>query len=293
MMKIKSLDTENIYILPLETEINIIDTKNYKEDLIQSLTSLASGKRKTSAILLDEANEIIHKFDCNFIYAASTESIDSNYQLKPKSAFNTELVEFITNNSEKFMSIEKIREGCQGLLSDQGIYQFSRILNFGLNQKLEFKVDDFNLASILQMLQIETNASYKEKFMMLYNLMMFVNRDKTNIIYIDFPVDDTVLDWIYIVKAPNTYFLIENEAIEEISTIQGNVNFIRLSNCDYKEEFDVHNEDISRLSYIFHSFVVRNIKQQSKKNIDLYRLFSDEKTTFLLKSNDTFISKTL
>ena len=143
------------------------------------------------------------------------------------------------------------------------------------------------------MLQIETEATYKEKFMMLYNLMMFVNRNKTNIVYIDFPVDDTVLDWIYTVKAPNTYFLIENEAIEEISAIQGNVNFIRLSNCDYKEEFEVHNEDISRLSYIFHSFVVRNIKQQSKKNIDLYRLFSDEKTTFLLKSNDTFFSKTL
>ncbi len=294
MMKIKSLDTDNIYILPLESQITIIDSNHYKNDLIKSFQSLASGKRKTNAILLNEFNEVEPKFDCDFIYVSNEEIIESNFQLKSKSTFNTELSTFIQNNPESFTSIDKIREGCHGLLTDKGIYQFMHILNRGLKQSIEFKMEDFNVASILQMLQIDVGESTrKEMFMMVYNVLLYLHRNQTNIIYIDFPIDDDVIRWISNVKRPNDYFLLENEAIEGINQFEDNINFIRLSNCDYKEEFEVQKNDISRISYIFHSFVLKNMEQQSKKNIDLYRVFSDKKTTYFLKSDDTYLRETL
>ena len=294
MMKIKSLDTENIYILPLESQITIIDTNHYKEDLIKCFQSLASGKRKTNCILLNEFNEIIPKFDCQFIYVSNDEIVDSNFQLKTKSTFNTELSTLIQNNPENFTSIEKMRDGCNGLLTDKGIYQFIRILNRGIHKSIQFKMEDFNISSILQMLEIEVGeCSRKEKFMMIYNLLIYLNKNQTNIVYIDFPIDNDVLKWISSIKDPNLYFLLENEAIEGIDQFDETVNFIRLSNCDYKEEFEVKKNEIARISYIFHSFVLKNMGQQSQKNIDLYHVFCDKKTTYFIKSSDTYVQETL
>ena len=67
-MKIKSLETENTYILPLDALVNIVVTSNYKEDLIQCLTNLCMAKKKNKALLLSDKNEIVHDLDCNFIY---------------------------------------------------------------------------------------------------------------------------------------------------------------------------------------------------------------------------------
>ena len=60
MMKIKSLETENTYILPLDALVNIVVTSNYKEDLIQCLTNLCMAKKKNKALLLSDKNEIIN-----------------------------------------------------------------------------------------------------------------------------------------------------------------------------------------------------------------------------------------
>lgn len=290
-MKIKSLETENTYILPLDALVNIVVTSNYKEDLIQCLTNLCMAKKKNKALLLSDKNEIVHDLDCNFIYIPYADSIETNFQFKAKSVFNTELVELIQNNPDWFLSIEKIRMGCKDLLADKGFYEFQKIINRGVDNYAQIEMNDFNIGAILQMLQVNVQeVSSEDKYKMVYNLMLYLNQDKTNLVYLDFPVTSSVFSWIEKVKTPNTYFFIDNEGIENFNfETREKINFIKLSKCDFKEEFDIRLEDISRLSYIFHSFIQKNIDQQSQKNIDLYHLFSDENTTFLLKTNDAYI----
>lgn len=181
--------------------------------------------------------------------------------------------------------------GCKDLLTDKGFYEFQKIINRGVDNYAQIEMNDFNIGAILQMLQVNVQeVSSEDKYKMVYNLMLYLNKDKTNLVYLDFPVTSSVFSWIEKVKTPNTYFFIDNEGIENFNfETREKINFIKLSKCDFKEEFDIRLEDISRLSYIFHSFIQKNIDQQSQKNIDLYHLFSDENTTFLLKTNDAYI----
>lgn len=51
-MKIKSLETENTYILPLDALVNIVVTSNYKEDLIQCLTNLCMAKKEKQSFIV-------------------------------------------------------------------------------------------------------------------------------------------------------------------------------------------------------------------------------------------------
>ena len=150
------------------------------------------------------------------------------------------------------------------------------------------ELNDFNIESILGMLKIDDNQlTLNEKYMMLYNLELYVHRNELKIVYIDFPVDDETIYWIDCQRNDETIFLIDNESINADNLINLlPCNFIKLSPVDFKEEYEIDGRDIQTVSYLFHDYILNNINQQTEKNIRFLNQFRDKNTTFLLIFND-------
>ena len=64
-----------------------------------------------------------------------------------------------------------MREELHSLLTDDGIYKLSAILNLGLTHKVSFDVSEFSVNAILQFLEIQTEElTISEKYQIIYNL---------------------------------------------------------------------------------------------------------------------------
>lgn len=285
-MKIKSTATDNVYLLPLKYQTNILVTSDYKKDLIDCLENYFTNKKKNKAIIKDEEDEVITIKEFNFIYIPFEKNIESNFVFKGKTLMNSEVSEIISENQEYFQSIEMIRTGFYELLTDKGLFTLRKILSRGLDNTIDVELENFDITSILQMFSIDTEQlSEPEKYIILYNLLLYTNRSENNIVYIDFPIDDKTLSWINSNTNEKNYFFLDNESLT-LSNIE-NVPIIKLSNKEFLETVKINQKDIHCLTYIFHSFFSRNLIYQTQKNIELYRLFEDKNSTFLIIPEDT------
>lgn len=293
-MKLKCLDSENTFLLPIKNKINILVTNKYKDELIGILESYFLNKKKTKVSVKDHTGETILPKDFNFIYVPYSKDIEGNFSFKPKTTFNTEFGNVIKENSIYFLSIEKIRDSARELLTDKGMFAIMKILNHGLNNPVSINLNGFELSNILQMYHVGNDyLTEEEKYIMLYNLLLYVNRDENNIVYIDFPITEQVTSWLNTIKLDKNYIFLENESIQikEFDQLESTA-IIKLSNKDFLEEIKINKKSIINLTYIFHSFISQNINQQTQKNIELYRLFDDKNSTFLIEFDDTEYSET-
>ncbi len=288
-MKILNGLTGHVFVLPLESDVNIIATQNYKDEMLSCLIQATNAKRKLKDLKLETNDGEPLELKLSLIYFPySSTNIEANLNFKAKSEFSIELSDFISQNPEKFLSIETIRNGIHDLKTDSGIYSFERILTTGLNHHVFLELNDFKIESILGMMQIEDDQlTLSEKYVMLYNLELFVHRNELKIVYIDFPVDDETIYWIGCQRNDDTIFLIDNESINADNLINLlPCNFIKLSSVDFKEDYEIESHDIQSVSYLFHDYILNNINQQTEKNIRFLNQFRDKNTTFLLKFND-------
>ncbi|MSS01625.1 hypothetical protein [Floccifex porci] len=287
-MIIKSLITDNTYILPFNYCINIISFSEFKADIIDCLDSYFNNNKKNKAIIKDDEDEIILSKDFNFIYIPSSKNIDPNFEFKNKSLMNLEISKIIEENSEYFQSIDLIRNGFYDLLTDCGIYKLKRILEKDLDKHVEIEIDDFDISTLLQSFKINTDMfSETDKYIVLYNLLLYLNRNENNIVLIDFNIQEKELNWIKKIDKDHNFLLIDNESIfTDIADIKS-MAFVRLSYHNFLEKINIQRDDFNRLSYIFHTFFEKNIQYQTEKNIELYRNFEDKNTTFLIKPIDT------
>lgn len=290
MVKINNLENKNVFIFPIEYPVNIIVNNQYKDEFIDCLNSLFAGKRKSKTIILDEEENRVDEKMCNFIYIPYISNIESNFIFKSKSVFNTELTQFISQNPKQFQSIDNIRNSLYNLLTDSGMYVFTKIINMGITDKyISVSMNDFDISNMLSMLKIGIEAINKiDKFKVLYNLYLYIHRNDINIIYLDFPIDDNAIEWINYWKSESNIFLLDNECIQSTKIDQLELcAMIKLSNKDFKEEFEINISNLQSISYLFHDLVIRNMNQQSEKNKRLFDLFKNESTTFFIKFNDT------
>ena len=288
-MKILNGLTGHVFVLPLESDVNIIVTQNQKDEMLSCLHQAINAKRKSKDLKLETNDGEPLDLKLTLIYYPySSTNIETNMNFKAKSEFTMELSEFISQNPDKFLSIEIIRNGIYDLKTDSGIYAFEKILTTGLNYHVLLELNDFNIESILGMLKIDDNQlTLNEKYMMLYNLELYVHRNELKIVYIDFPVDDETIYWIDCQRNDETIFLIDNESINADNLINLlPCNFIKLSPVDFKEEYEIDGRDIQTVSYLFHDYILNNINQQTEKNIRYLNQFRDKNTTFLLIFND-------
>lgn len=279
-MKIKS--EENVYIIPDLNGACAISSP-YVEDIVQCLVSYFVAKKKNRCVVIDEDGNLVKNDSVSFIYISKDDDLTSLFNLKPKTLINSELINFIGSNQEMFKSIEIIRNGLVETLTDRGIIKIRKIMQNHIENIIEFAIDDFDLSRILQCLSVESEElSIQQKYMSLYNLLLYLNKDNYCIVYIDFEIDETTLKWIKANKQNNILFLINNEAISTVNNDEIDYLIIE-SNQDFLEKVEVDCKLKNSILYCFHPYVLKNFEYQTEKNKQIMLDFQDEKTSFLIE----------
>ena len=280
MMKIKS--EENVYIIPDLNGACAISSP-YIEDIVQCLVSYFVAKKKNKCVVIDEDGDLVKNDSVSFIYISKDDDLTSLFNLKPKTLINSEMINFIGSNQEMFKSLEIIRNGLSETLTDQGMIKIRKIMQNHIENNIEFVIDDFDLSRILQCLSVESEElSIQQKYMSLYNLLLYLNKDNYCIVYIDFEIDETTLKWIKANKQNNILFLINNEAISTVNNDEIDYLIIE-SNQDFLEKVEVDCKLKNSILYCFHPYVLKNFEYQTEKNKQIMLDFQDEKTSFLIE----------
>lgn len=279
-MKIKSEEFQ--FVIPIDNGIALL-VSEYKNELIELLTSYITNGKKNKCTITDDDGDLINPKDFAFIYISNGDNIDEIFDFKPKTMLNNEISSIIGENQEMFSSIETIRNGFENLLSDVGMFKIIKILISNTDLSVEFDINNFDLTKLLQTLCINTEIlSRQKKMIMLYNMLLYLNRNKFCIIYIDFEVDDYVIEWINKSRSDDLMILIENSnkltlcdnCIESLLILRNSQDII-IEEADKKI--------INRLSYCLHPYVSRNLIYQSEKNRNLIKEYAFTKQTLLIK----------
>ena len=281
MMRIKSDDST--IIIPVNSGLHIIYENNIKDELLTNLNSYFGQKKKTKCIVFNEDNELISPKDAEFIYISSKENLDNIFNFKSKTLLNDSIENFIDENPNMFCSIDRIREELRNLLTDKGMFKIKRVLEYGTNINLNFETTNFAISKILQNLIIDVSyIKQSEQFIILYNLLLFINRNKFNVVYIDFPIDNDSIDWLKSIESNNNIILVSNESIEDYMAKEFE-SMIILTNNNFVEQIDLEKEKSSLLSYALHPIVFNHPEYQNEKIVEIIDMFTDKTTCFFVK----------
>lgn len=193
-------------------------------------------------------------------------------------------------NENDFKSFELIREGFRNLTTDHGMYKLREILTRNIGCNINFEISDFDISKFLSMLDINVDdISVDKQYIMVYNLLLFINRNQFNVIYIDFPITQTSLKWLKSFDQDNILFLLNNDnmACDSIEELEKFAMLI-ISNKDYIEKYEYDLNQFDNISYIQNPYTMLHKQQQTEKNIRLMEQFEDKNTTFYLTFNDTY-----
>ena len=279
-MKIKS--EENVYIIPDLNGACAISS-SYVDDIVQCLFSYFVAKKKNKCVVIDEDGDLMKNDSVSFIYIPKDDDLTPLFNLKPKTLINSEIVSFIGTNQEMFKSIEMIRNGLIEMLTDQGMIKIRKIMQKHIENNINFIIDDFDLSRILQSISIEgEELTTQQKYMSLYNLLLYLSKDSYCVVYIDFEIDETTLEWIKSNKQDNILFLINNEAIS--TNVNDEIDYFLIeSNQDFLERIEIDSKQKNSILYCFHPYVLKNFEFQTEKNKQIMLDFQDKNTSFLIK----------
>ncbi len=279
-MKIKS--EENVYIIPDLNGACAISS-SYVDDIVQCLFSYFVAKKKNKCVVIDEDGDLMKNDSVSFIYIPKDDDLTPLFNLKPKTLINSEIVSFIGTNQEMFKSIEMIRNGLIEMLTDQGMIKIRKIMQKHIENNINFIIDDFDLSRILQSISIEgEELTTQQKYMSLYNLLLYLSKDSYCVVYIDFEIDETTLKWIKSNKQDNILFLINNEAIS--TNVNDEIDYFLIeSNQDFLERIEIDSKQKNSILYCFHPYVLKNFEFQTEKNKQIMLDFQDKNTSFLIK----------
>lgn len=282
-MKIKTEDS--VYLIPIKNGICSL-VSNYTEDLINCLSSYFINKKKTKCVILDDEEDLIKYNDVAFIYIPNNEDLKQVFSLKPKTLINNELAIFIENNQEMFSSIENVREQLIELLTDHGMFKLRKIMQQNIDNEIKFTVDDFDIARILQSISIDVEElTVQQMYMALYNLLLYVNRDKFCLVFIDFELDGSTINWLYKIKSSNILLLIKNESIN--TRDKEIIDYILIEkNSNLIEKIEISKRQINDLIYGFHPYILKNLEYQTEKIRSLMSEFMQNDISFLIKFAD-------
>ncbi|MGI6509796.1 MAG: hypothetical protein ACOX1L_04360 [Erysipelotrichaceae bacterium] len=280
-MKIKT--DEQVFIFPIEESINVLVDRGFREEFIECMNLYFNKKRKTKCLIYDDDNVLLKFNEIGFIFLENESMLNDNLEFKAKTDFNNELSLVIENNPEMFISLDDIRRAFKSMLSDKGMYEIKRILGYGLNRSIEIEINEFDINKILQVFAIEyEELSISEKRLIYLNLMLFINRKKVSVVYIDFEIDRVVSEWIKKMVKKGVIFIIDNNIMNENVNLKID-NVIVLSQFNSLAKLEIEKEKVKKLLYALNPIVESNLSFQSKEIVDLYKEFSDQNLTFSIK----------
>ena len=285
MMKV--ICEDSIFLLPEDNQMNIL-SRNCQKKLIECFEMYFNKKKKNYCKIYDCEGKEINNKEVSFIYFPYRIGVEQNFIFKPKSFLNTELTEFIKENPLQFTSFENIRENLKECMTDKGMYQIRKILGNQIDQSIDLKLQNFEIEQLLSMLEINTEKlTLSDQYKILYNLLIFENRNKYSIVYIDFPIHEQDLKWLKSYMRENIFLLINNDCLQcDITESIKAFSMILLSDKDYmeKQEYDIREFNV--ISYLQNEYIMQHMDQQTEKNIRLFKEFEDINTTFYLLFSD-------
>ena len=153
-----------------------------------------------------------------------------------------------------------------------------------------FQITDNNNLHV----SVQYDISLDKQYIMVYNLLLFINRNQFNVVYIDFPITQTTLKWLKSFDQDNILFLLNNDymACDSIEELEKFAMLI-VSNKDYIEKYEYDLNQFNNISYIQNPYTMLHKQQQTEKNIRLMEQFEDKSTTFYLTFNDTYAQDVL
>ena len=261
-----------------------------QKDIIDCFTNQFVKKKRNYCKVLDSENQPVKPTELNFIYYPYGSDINSNFEFGAKSIFNIETTNLIQENENDFKAFELIREGLRSLTTDHGMYKLREILTRNMQCNIDFEMSDFNISKFISMLDINVDdISADKQYIMVYNLLLFVSRNQYNVVYIDFPITQTVLKWMKSFDQDNMMFLLNNDymACDSYQELEKFAMLI-VSNKDYIEKYEYDLNQFNNISYIQNPYTMLHKQQQTEKNIRLMEQFEDKNTTFYLTFNDTY-----
>lgn len=290
----KIIHEESVYLIPEDNNIVVLAGAKQK-DIIDCFTNQFVKKKRNYCKVLDSENQPIKPTELNFIYYPYGSDINSNFEFGTKSIFNIETTTLIQENENDFKSFELIREGLRSLTTDHGMYKLREILTRNIECNVNLEMSNFDMSKLLSTLEINTeNISIDEQYAMVYNLLLFINRNQFNVVYIDFPITQTVLKWLKSFDQDNVLFLLNNDCMA-CDTVQelNKIAMLIVSNKDYIEKYEYDLNQFNNISYIQNPYIMLHKQQQTEKNIRLMEQFEDKNTTFYLTFNDTYAQEIL
>lgn len=290
----KIIYNESTYLVPENNIINVISNTNQNQ-LIECLDMYFNKHKKNYCKIYDCMNHEILPNEATFIYIPFEQEVEQNFLLKPKSFLNCEISNFIEENTLEFSTFEKIRDLLKECSSDRGMFTLNKILGHEIHHELKFQLNNFDIHHLVSMLEIDIkDFSCSDVYKILYNLLIFENRNKYSIIYIDFPIYEKDLNWIQSYRNGNIFFLINNDCLCcDITKTIKEFSMILLSNQDYMESLEYDISEFSVISYLQNDFIMHHLEMQTEKNIRLLNEFNDKNTTFCLIFSDSNTLKLL
>lgn len=247
----KIIHEESVYLIPEDNNIVVLAGVKQK-DIIDCFTNQFVKKKRNYCKVLDSENQPIKPTELNFIYYPYGNDINSNFEFGTKSIFNIETTNLIQENENDFKSFELIREGFRNLTTDHGMYKLREILTRNIQCNINLEISDFDISKFLSMLDINADGiSVDKQYIMVYNLLLFVSRNQFNVVYIDFPITQTVLKWLKSFDQDNILFLLNNDnmvcdSFEELTKFA----MLIVSNKDYIEKYEYDLNQFNNISYI-------------------------------------------
>lgn len=290
----KIIHEESVYLIPEDNNIVVLAGAKQK-DIIDCFTNQFVKKKRNYCKVLDSENQLIKPTELNFVYYPYGSDINSNFEFGTKSIFNIETTNLMQENENDFKSFELIREGLRSLTTDYGMYKLREILTRNIGCNIDLEISDFDISKFLSMLGVNVDdISVDKQYIMVYNLLLFVSRNQFNVVYIDFPITQTVLKWLKSFDQDNILFLLNNDnmacdSIEELAKFA----MLIVSDKDYIEKYEYDLNQFNNISYIQNPYTMLHKQQQTEKNIRLMEQFEDKSTTFYLTFNDTYAQDVL
>lgn len=271
----------NTFVIPFNSSDKILLITNYQKEIIECYQSYFVSKKKTKCLFYNDDGEIMNMNDINFIYLSDDVSYENNLNFKNKTIFNNEVSQLINNNPELFLSLEKARNELNSLSTDTGIFKLQKILNLGINKRVQFDLKDFDINIALQLFNIVDNEfTLSEKQILIYNLLLYINRNKTNVVYIDKDIDETLISWTSNYNV-STIFILDNNVV---MTMPEKYDCLILSNKDHLISNEESFSNLKIISYMNHNIIKANISLQDEKNIELFNQYQDNNSTFFIKN---------
>lgn len=280
MMKIKS--DSLFYTVPLQSNITIAIDNNHLIDAIDCLNSYFVKKKKSKCVVYDDEEEIIKNDEICFINIDSY-SANDQLQFQEKTVFNQEISEIVRENQLDFMSVNTIIKSIKELLTDKGMYSLKRILSANTDINLEISMSDFSIEKILSMLSIEDiNLTSSMKLIIVFNLLIYLNRDKVVLIYIRENIDDILVNWINktVSSNKNVFFLINS--MNYNSKLLFN-DILLLTDKNRLTKTTINRWECDEIIYALSSWTIKNISFQKEKIINYYKDFYNSDFSVLLK----------